>query len=84
MRWSKRCGVKDQLELSGDVMKYVIIEVRLLESLRMTWQDTKMPKLEYYIANINPQDWFQCKEKIIEHIQWHVTTPISLGSRRES
>ena len=31
-------GTKDLLELSDDVVKYVIIEDRLLETLRMQWQ----------------------------------------------
>ena len=54
IKWLKRCGLKDQLELSGNAIKYVIIEDRLLEALRMKWQDAKMSKLEYHIANINP------------------------------
>ena len=33
MKWFKRWGVKDLLELSNDVMKYVTIEDRLLEAL---------------------------------------------------
>ena len=40
-------------------MKYVIIADRLLEALWMKWQDANVRKiatLEYYIANINPQD----------------------------
>ena len=32
----------------------VITDKRLLESQRMRLQDSKMTKLEYYIANINP------------------------------
>ena len=55
MKWFKRQGIKDRVELSRDAMKYVIIEGRLLEALRMKWQDAKMSKLEYHIANINPQ-----------------------------
>ena len=49
--WFKRWEVKDILELSGDAMKYVIIEDRLLESLRMKWQDDKLSnlKLRYFI-----------------------------------
>ena len=35
MKWFKRCGVKELLELSGDAMKYVIIEDRLLEALKI-------------------------------------------------
>ena len=41
----------DLLELSGNAMKYVMIEERLVESLRMKWEDAKRTfKLEYYIA----------------------------------
>ena len=47
----------DLLELSGDIMLYVMIEERLVESLRMTWEDVKRTKLEYYIANVNPEFW---------------------------
>ena len=55
IKWFKRRGVKYLLELLGDVMKYVIIEDRLLEVLMMKWQYAKMPKLEYYVANISPK-----------------------------
>ena len=34
-------------------MWYVMIEERLVESLRMKWEDAKRTKLEYYIANVN-------------------------------
>ena len=44
----------DQFELLGDAMHYVMIEERLVESLRMKWEDAKRTKLEYYIANVNP------------------------------
>ena len=47
MKTFKRWGVKDLLELSGDAMKYVIIEDRLLKAPRITQQDAKMTKLEY-------------------------------------
>ena len=42
MKWFKRWGVKDLLELLGDAMKYVIIEDRLLEALKKKWQDCKI------------------------------------------
>ena len=42
MKWCKRWRVKDQLELLGDVMKYVIIENKFQQALRMKWQDAKM------------------------------------------
>ena len=47
-------GVKDLLDLSGNAMKYMIIEDRLLHALRMKWQDANMSHFGYYIANINP------------------------------
>ena len=55
MKWFKRWGVKDRLQLPSDAMKYVIIEDRLLEALRMKWQDDKMSELECYFAYINQQ-----------------------------
>ena len=54
-KWFERWGVKDLLEIPGDAMKYVIIEDRLLEALRMKWQDTNMSKMKYNIANANHQ-----------------------------
>ena len=42
----------DLLELSGNAMQYVMIEERLVESLRMKWDDAKRTNLEYYIANV--------------------------------
>ena len=47
----------------GIVVKYVIVEDRLQESSRLKWQDAKMSKLEYCIANISPQTWPQKKGK---------------------
>ena len=41
----------------------MITEGRLLEALRMKWQDAKLSKLEYYIANINPPILAPIKEK---------------------
>ena len=67
------------LELSGDAMKYVTINDRLLGTLRMKWQDAEMWKLEYYIANVNPQCGAQYKVKMLERIQLHLTTPMSLA-----
>ena len=40
-KWFRRWGVDDLLELSGDTMQYVMIEERLVESLRMKWEDAK-------------------------------------------
>ena len=46
--------MENLLELPSDTMEGgIIIEERLIESLRMTWEDAKRSKLEYYIANIN-------------------------------
>ena len=45
--------VKATLELLGDAMKYVVFQNRLLEAIMMKWEDAKMSKLEYYIANSN-------------------------------
>ena len=61
MKWFKRWWVNYRLELSGDAMKYVIIEDKLLEALRMECQNAKMSKLEYYIANINLEYWPQIR-----------------------
>ena len=58
-KWFRRWGVDDLLELSGNAMQYVMIEERLVESLRMKWEDAKRTKLEYYIANVNPECWSQ-------------------------
>ena len=55
MKWFKRWGVNNLWEILGDVIKYVTIKDKLLQALRMKWQYAKMSKLEYYIANINPQ-----------------------------
>ena len=52
------------LELSCDAMKCVIIEDKVLEALSMEWQNAKMSKLEYCIANVNPQNWPRYKEKM--------------------
>ena len=46
--------LKDELELLGDAIRNVIIiNDKLLDALRMKWQDLEMSKSEYYIANIN-------------------------------
>ena len=47
MKWFMRWVVKDLLVLSSDAMKHVISTDRLLEAVRMKWQDAKMSKLEY-------------------------------------
>ena len=58
-KWFGRWGVDDLLELSGDTMQYVMIEERLVKSLRIKWEDAKRTKLEYYIAIVNPECWPQ-------------------------
>ena len=40
-KWFKRWDVEDLLELSSDVMKYVVIEERLMEPLTKKWKDAK-------------------------------------------
>ena len=67
---SKRWTLDDLLQLSGDAMHYVMIEERLVESLRMKWEDAKRRNLEYYIANVNPECWSQYKARMpIDRIQ---------------
>ena len=81
MKQFKRQGVKDLLELSSDAMEYVIIKNKLLEALRMKWQDVRMSNMEHYIAN-----YLQCcpqyQGKIPKYIQLYLTTPMSFGSWR--
>ena len=82
-KWFKQWGVEDLLELSGDAMQYVVIEERLMESLRVKWQDAKRPKLEYYIANINPECWIRYSESMpMNRIQPYLITSMSSNSRR--
>ena len=57
-------GVDDLLELLGYTVYFVMIEERLVESLRMRWEDAKGAKLDYYIENINPESWFQHKARM--------------------
>ena len=74
-KWYKRWGVDDLLELSGDAIHYLMIEERLVESLRIKWEDAKRTKLEYYIANVNPECWSQYKARMpIDHIQPYLIT----------
>ena len=49
------------LELSGDTMQCVMIEERLVESLRMKWEDAKRTKLESEIGNVSLECWSQYK-----------------------
>ena len=75
----------DLLELSGDAMHYVMIDERLVESLRMKWEDAKRTKLEYYIANVNLNVGFdsQCKARMpIDRIQPYLITIMSSNARR--
>ena len=55
LKWFNIWGVNDLLELTHHAMKYVITKDILLEALRMKWQDTKMSKMKYNIANANHQ-----------------------------
>ena len=74
----------DLLELLGNFMHYVMIDERLVESLRMKWEDAKRIKLEYYIANINLECWSQCTARMpIDHIQpLNLITNMSSNARR--
>ena len=46
IKWFQKMGVEDLLELLRDVMEYVVIEERLMETLRKTWEDAKLMKLD--------------------------------------
>ena len=64
-------------------MHYVMIEERLVESLRMKWEDAKRTKLEYYIVNVNPECWSQYKARMsIDRIQPYLITNMSSNARR--
>ena len=64
-------------------MQYIMIEETLVESLRMKWEDAKLIKLEYYIANVNPKCWSQYKARIpIDRIQPYLITNMSSNARR--
>ena len=65
--------VEDRLELSSDVMKYVVIEERLMKLLRK-WKDAKRTNLEYYIA-------YKIRRPI-DRIQPYLITNMSINSRR--
>ena len=52
-------------------------------SLRMKWEDAKRTKLEYYIANVNPECWSQYKARMsIDCIQTYLITNMSSNARR--
>ena len=70
-------GLRDR-----DATKYVIMEDILLEALRIGWQYAKMSKLEHYNANMNSQYWSQYRVNMSKCSKSHLTTPVSLGSRR--
>ena len=60
---------------SSDAMKYVDI----YEPLRKKWEEAKEKKLKYYIANISPECWVQCKtRRPIVHIQPYLITTMVL------
>ena len=82
-KWFKRWDVEDLLKLSSGVMKYIVIEERLMDPLRKTWKDAKRTKLEYYIANINPECSVLYKAiRFIDRIQPYLITNMSINSRR--
>ena len=61
MKWLKRWKVKDLSKLSSDTMKYMFIEDRSINALRMQWQDAKMSNLEYDTTNptlLPHEPWF--------------------------
>jgi hypothetical protein len=77
-KWFKRWGVEDLLELPIDVMQHVIIEERLMESLKVKWKDARKHKLEYYVSNINPKCWIQYSERMhINHVQPYLIMSLS-------
>ena len=81
MKWFKREAIEDLSELSSDAMN-VITDKRLLDSLRMKLQDSKMTKLEYYIANVNSQWLPLYKVRMPVCTEPHFAITMSLGSWR--
>ena len=64
-------------------MHYVMIAERLMVSLRKKWEDAKRTKLEYYIANVNPEFLSQYKARMpIDHIQHDLITNMSSNAHR--
>ena len=54
-----------------------------MDPLRKKWKDAKRTKLEYYIANINPEWWVIYKTKRhVDHNQPYLITNTSINSRR--
>ena len=75
--------MEDLLEFSRDVMKYVVIEERLMDPLMNKWKDAKSTKLEYYIANINSKCWILYKARRPGDCnQPYLITNMSINSRR--
>ena len=55
----------------------------MVESLRKKWEDAKITKLEYYIANVNPKCWSQYKARMpIDRIHPYLITNMSSNARR--
>ena len=52
-KWFRRWGVDDLLELSGDVMHYVMIEERLVESLKMLRGQSKNTMWQMSTVNVS-------------------------------
>ena len=66
-------------------MNCMEIEDRLLEVLRVTWQDAEVQILEYNTASVNQQYQPQYAIRTPKRIPPHLTThPMRLGPRRAS
>ena len=48
--------MENLVEVSSDVMKYIVIEERLMELLRKKWEDAKKDKIKVFA---NPQCWIK-------------------------
>ena len=71
----KRWGVKDLLEHLRWCYEVCDRQRYINRGIRKKRQDTKMSKLEHYIAIVNPQYRIKMRERK------HLTTPMSLGSQ---
>ena len=60
-----------------------MIADRFVKSLRMTWEDAKRTKLEYYMVNVSPECWSQYKARMpIDRLQPYLITNMSSKARR--
>ena len=64
------------LELSGNAMQYVMIEERLVESLRMKWEDATRTKQEYYVANVTLNVGLNTKQECLFIVSNLISLPI--------